>query len=142
MRKLKRGTNSIATLTPETASAIGALGLLCLFVAKKRADGCHCPAEHPVEAIVDLQATHDQLGSHPNSAMNIDGFALFAMVLFGLLPICQGGRWRWDVMAQIGSPFLGILLVHRILNTMFWLGWSSCLILSILMVVGLWPTGR
>jgi len=68
--------------------------------------------------------------------MNIQGSLILLIPILGLFAICRTGRWRWDVMSYYGTPFLGSYFVHRLVLAMFWLGWSTGLVVGVLRLSG------
>lgn len=61
-----------------------------------------------------------------SAVINHDGFVILLIVILGLVPICRGGKWNWEVVQ--GSEAL---------STMFWFGWFSALLVSLLRILDL-----
>jgi hypothetical protein len=74
--------------------------------------------------------------------MNTQGFLILLIPILGLCAICRGGRWHWDVISSDGMPVLRSNFIRRLLLGMFWLGWSTSLIVGVLMLFGVWPTSH
>jgi hypothetical protein len=53
--------------------------------------------------------------------------------IIGLIAICRGGRWNWDPISLYG---IQSRFIHRLLLGMFWLGWSTFLVVGVLKVFG------
>ena len=59
--------------------------------------------------------------------VHYDGFIILLVVLVGLVPICRSGEWNWKVVEW-----------NIALNTCFWFGWFSALVVGLLRLSGLW----
>jgi hypothetical protein len=58
--------------------------------------------------------------------MHYDGFAILLVVIIGLVPICRGGQWHWEVVGR-----------NKALNALFWCGWFIGLLVGVLRLSGL-----
>jgi len=58
--------------------------------------------------------------------VHYDGFIILLIVLMGLVPICRGGKWNWKVVQR-----------GKALSAVFWFGWFSALLVSLLRLCGL-----
>ena len=69
--------------------------------------------------------------------MNAQGFLILLIPALGLISICRGGRWHWDPIGPGGAAWLHTPFMHRLLVAMFWVGWSTGLVVGTLMLFGL-----
>jgi len=60
------------------------------------------------------------------ATMRYDGFVILLAVMLGLVPICRGGRWNWNIVEW-----------NTALNTCFWFGWFFALLVGFLRLFGL-----
>jgi len=68
--------------------------------------------------------------------MNTEGFLVLLMPVIGLYAICRGGRWHWDPISSNGVAWIQSRFVHRLLLGMFWVGWTTGLVIGVLMLFG------
>ncbi len=61
-----------------------------------------------------------------SAVINYDGFVILWIVIIGLVPICRGGKWNWKVVQW-----------SKALSTVFWFGWFSALLVSLLRILDL-----
>jgi hypothetical protein len=66
--------------------------------------------------------------------MNTQALWILLMPALGLFSILRDGRWSWDPIGPGGAAWLHTPFVHRLLIAMFWLGWSTSLILGVIML--------
>jgi len=68
--------------------------------------------------------------------MKTQAFLILLIPLLGLTAILRGGKWHWDPMRAGGPAWIQTPFLHRLIVAMFWLGWSTGLILGLLMLFG------
>lgn len=70
-------------------------------------------------------------------AMNAQALWILLVPLLGLLAIFRDGKFHWDPFPPAAAARLRRLpLIYRLLVGMFWLGWMTCLVVGILMLLG------
>lgn len=53
--------------------------------------------------------------------MHYDSLIILFIALMGLVPICRGGKWNWQVVQR-----------SKALSAVFWFGWFSALVVGLL----------
>jgi hypothetical protein len=69
--------------------------------------------------------------------MNTQAFLTLLIPALGLFCFRRGGRWHWaDPIGPGGAAWLHTPFMHRLLVVLFWVGWSTGLIVGILQLFG------
>jgi hypothetical protein len=66
--------------------------------------------------------------------MKTQAFLILLIPVLGLFAILRGGRWNWDPIGPDGAAWLHTPFMHRLLVAMFWLGWSTGLVVGLLLL--------
>jgi hypothetical protein len=69
--------------------------------------------------------------------MNAQAFLILLIPALGHFSILRGGRWHWDPIGPGSAAVLHTPFRHRLFVAMFWLGWSTSLVVGTLMRFGL-----